>query len=145
MGSSLKLFSPMLYIISLAWLGFEIALLKRLICNWIEKARICLNACWYQRAPSGFFWGAPNSFSHGSAGNPSAGALNIRPVTSFVPQGGAKSFPRGAQLFLTLSNIFKLRPTHFSRGAKIFLRGASLPLVTGLLNILKMDKNWTDL
>jgi len=34
-----------LYIISLAWLGFEIALPKRLICNWVEKARICLNAC----------------------------------------------------------------------------------------------------
>jgi len=36
---------PKLYIISLAWLGFEIALLKRLLCNWLEKARICLNAC----------------------------------------------------------------------------------------------------
>jgi len=36
-----------LYIISLAWLGFDIALLKGLICNWLEKARTCLNACWY--------------------------------------------------------------------------------------------------
>jgi len=45
-GSSLKIFSPdKLYIISLAWLGFEKALLKGLICNWLEKARICLNAC----------------------------------------------------------------------------------------------------
>jgi len=31
-----------------------------------------------------------------------------------------------------MSNIFKLRPTHFSRGAKYFLRGDSPPLVTGL-------------
>jgi len=36
-----------LYIISLAWLGFEIALLKGIIFNWIGKARTCLNACWY--------------------------------------------------------------------------------------------------
>jgi len=43
----LKLFSPKLYIISLAWLGFETALLKGLICNWLEKARICLNASWF--------------------------------------------------------------------------------------------------
>jgi len=35
-----------LYIISLAWLGFDIALLKGLICNWLKKARICLSACW---------------------------------------------------------------------------------------------------
>jgi len=35
---------PKLYIISLAWLGLEIALLKGLICNWLEKARMCLNA-----------------------------------------------------------------------------------------------------
>ena len=57
---------PKLHFISLAWLGFEIALLKGLICNWIEKARICLNACWYQVAPS-WFLGGPNSLSHGSA------------------------------------------------------------------------------
>jgi len=36
-----------LYIISLASLGFEIALLMGLVCNWLETARICLNACWY--------------------------------------------------------------------------------------------------
>jgi len=42
-----QVISPKLHIISLAWLGFEIALLKGLICNWFEKARICLNACWY--------------------------------------------------------------------------------------------------
>jgi len=34
--------------------------------------------------------------------------------------GGAKSFPRGAQLFLTMSNNFKLCSTHFSRGDKKF-------------------------
>ena len=33
---------------------------------------------------------------------------------------GAKSFLRGAQFFLTVSNSFKLRPTYFSRGAKFF-------------------------
>jgi len=30
--------------------------------------------------------------------------------------GGAKSFPRGAQIFKTMSNSFKLCPTHFSGG-----------------------------
>jgi len=35
--------------------------------------------------------------------------------------GGAKSFLRGAQIFLTMSNSFELCPTHFSRGGrKIF-------------------------
>jgi len=53
----IKVISPKLYIIGLAWLGFDIALLKGLICNWLEKARICLNACWYHRAPSVFFGG----------------------------------------------------------------------------------------
>jgi len=33
-----KLFSPKLYIINLAWLGFEIALLKGLIRNWVASA-----------------------------------------------------------------------------------------------------------
>ena len=49
--------------------------------------------------------------------------------------GGAKSFLRGAQIFWTMSNMFKLYPTHFSRGAKHFLEGASPsapPLVAGL-------------
>jgi len=32
-----------------------------------------------------------------------------------------------------MSNSFKLRPPHFSRGAKIFLGGTSPPLVTGLV------------
>ena len=41
--------------------------------------------------------------------------------------GGAKSFPRGAQNFWTMSNIFKLCPMHFSRGAEIFLRGTKPP------------------
>jgi len=45
--------------------------------------------------------------------------------------GGAKSCPRGAQIFWTLSNTFKLCPTHFSSGGvKICLGGASPPLVT---------------
>ena len=35
--------------------------------------------------------------------------------------GGAKRFLRGAHIFRTISNTFKLRPTHFSRGGrKIF-------------------------
>jgi len=34
---------------------------------------------------------------------------------------GVKSFLRGAQIFWTMSNSFKRCPTHFSRGAKIFL------------------------
>jgi len=42
--------------------------------------------------------------------------------------GGAKSFPRGAQIFWTMSKIFKLRPTHFCRGQEF----SSAPLVTGL-------------
>ena len=45
-----------------------------------------------------------------------------RPVTSLGSQEGRRV------LFWTMSNIFKLRPTHFSRGAKIFLEGASSPL-----------------
>jgi len=44
--------------------------------------------------------------------------------------GGAKSFPRRAQIFWTMSNIVKLCATHFSRmERKIFCS----PLVTGLL------------
>jgi len=39
--------------------------------------------------------------------------------------GGAKSFPRGAQMFRTMSNIFKLCPTHFSSGGENFCRGLS--------------------
>jgi len=34
--------------------------------------------------------------------------------------GATKSFLRGAQFFETISNIFKTRPTHFSRGTKKF-------------------------
>ena len=34
--------------------------------------------------------------------------------------GGAKSFPRGAQIFWTMSNIFKLCPKHLSRGSEKF-------------------------
>jgi len=34
--------------------------------------------------------------------------------------GGSKSFPRGAQIFWIMSNIFKLCPTPFSRERKFF-------------------------
>jgi len=37
--------------------------------------------------------------------------------------GGAKSFLRGAQTFWTMSKIFKLYPTHFSREGENFSRG----------------------
>ena len=41
---------------------------------------------------------------------------------------GAKSFLRGAQIFWTMSNSFKIYPTNFSRGgAKIFLGGLRPP------------------
>jgi len=50
--------------------------------------------------------------------------------------GGVKSFLRGAQIFWTMSNIFKLYPTHFSRGGEKISRGSFVPpaspLVTGL-------------
>jgi len=45
-------------------------------------------------------------------------------------------FLRLAQIFLTMSNTFKLCPTDFSRGANIFLGGlrpSCAPLDTGLL------------
>ena len=41
--------------------------------------------------------------------------------------GGVKSFPRGAQMFSTMSNIFKLCPTHFSRGGEKCCRGDFAP------------------
>ena len=53
-------------------------------------------------------------------------------------QGWAKSFPRGDQIFWTMSNSFKLCPIHFSRGAKNILGGFAPPrhpLVTGLLPV----------
>jgi len=37
--------------------------------------------------------------------------------------GGAKSFLRGAHIFCTMSDIFKLYPTNFSRGGEKFSRG----------------------
>ena len=46
----------------------------------------------------------------------------------FGAPGGAKSFPRRAQIFCTMPNTFKLCPTHFSRGAKMFLGGGLRPL-----------------
>jgi len=42
--------------------------------------------------------------------------------------GGAKSFLKGAQIFLTVSNSFRLCPTLFSRGGEKFSRGDSRPL-----------------
>ena len=52
--------------------------------------------------------------------------------------GGAKSFLRGP-IFSTVSNSFKLCPTHFSRGAKKFSGGFAPPaplLVTGLRHMV---------
>ena len=48
--------------------------------------------------------------------------------------GGAKCFLRGAQIFKTMCNSFKLFSIHFSRGQK-FCRGTLLPLVTGLYTV----------
>jgi len=51
--------------------------------------------------------------------------------------GGAKSFLRGVRTFWTMSNSFKLYPTHFSRGGEKFSRRGFVPpahpLVTGLV------------
>ena len=41
--------------------------------------------------------------------------------------GGAKSFLREAQIFWTMSNTFKLYPTHFSREGEKFSRWALPP------------------
>ena len=76
--------------------------------------------------------------------------LNNFPIRVFFPlgaehqarnqlgtPGGAKSFLWGAQIFLTMSNSFKLRPTALSRGSEKFCKGGFsplCPLVTGLLN-----------
>jgi len=56
--------------------------------------------------------------------------MNARPIRAKQDRnqlgtpGVAKSFLRGAEIFLTLSNIFKLCPIDFSRvGEKIFRRG----------------------
>jgi len=42
--------------------------------------------------------------------------------------GGAKSFLRGAQIFLTVSNSFKLYAAHFSREGENLSRGGFSPL-----------------
>jgi len=42
--------------------------------------------------------------------------------------GGAKSFLRGAQNFWTVSNSFRLCPTHYSRGGEKFSTGGFTPL-----------------
>jgi len=59
--------------------------------------------------------------------------------------GGAKIFLRGAQIFLTMSNSFKIYPTNFSRGAKNILGGASTPaspLVMGLTTVVTARQNY---
>jgi len=65
-GSSLKLFSPKLYIISLAWLGFEIALLKRLNLQLDRKNTHLRECLLILMGPIWNFLGGPNSLSHGS-------------------------------------------------------------------------------
>jgi len=48
----------------------------------------------------------------------------------------AMSFLRGAQIFWTMTNSFKLCPAHFSKGSEKFSRGDSpplRPLATGLV------------
>jgi len=42
--------------------------------------------------------------------------VRSRHVTNLGDQDEEKSFPRGTQIFLTMSNSFKLCPTQFSRG-----------------------------
>jgi len=49
-----------------------------------------------------------------------------RPTTSLGHQQGRRVF-RGAQIFWTMSNIFKLCPTHFSRRGKKNSRGTRPP------------------
>jgi len=49
-------------------------------------------------------------------------------LNHFGTQGGAKNFLRGVPIFLTMTNNFKLCPTHFSRGgAKNFVGGIYPP------------------
>jgi len=43
--------------------------------------------------------------------------------------------PEGAKSFLRGSQIFKLCPTHFSKGVEKFCRGCFAPLVMGLVKI----------
>ena len=50
-----------------------------------------------------------------------------RPVTSLGHQEGRRVF-WGAQIFWTVSNSFKLRPTHFSRGSEKFSGRGEAPL-----------------
>ena len=63
--------------------------------------------------------------------------LRTRPVTSLGHQEGRRVFWEGPNFFFAVSNIFKLYPTHFSRGTKNFLGGLrplpAPPLATGLL------------
>jgi len=56
----------------------------------------------------------------------------------WVPRG-AKSFLRGAHIFCTVSNSFKLCPTHFSRGEEKFYRGGcALPAYGPVLETVIM-------
>ena len=53
---------------------------------------------------------------------------NKQALNQLGTPGGARSFQIGSQIFWTTANSFKRCPTHFSRGAKNFLEGASSPL-----------------
>ena len=50
------------------FLSLQMMELIREVSNRVEKARNCPNACRYQRAPSGAFWGGGQQFSHGTGG-----------------------------------------------------------------------------
>jgi len=52
--------------------------------------------------------------------------------------GGAKSFPRGTQIFWTMSNIFKLCVIHFSRGGKNF---SAPPWLRAFWQIMQRDSD----
>jgi len=58
----------------------------------------------------------PDKWTRGRSGQ-------SRPITRLGYQVGQGVLLRGPQFFKTISNIFKLCPTHFPRGPKIFLGG----------------------
>jgi len=74
-------------------------------------------------------WMSHYDYSSKKNNNPSDGFAQAR--NQLGKSGGAKSFLRGAQIFQTMSNNFKLCPTHLSRGAKRFAREASPPFPPG--------------
>jgi len=55
--------------------------------------------------------------------------------------GGAKSFLGAGQFFKTMSNSFKLRPTHFSCGDENFSWGAFVPPGYGPVDFYTSHKN----